>query len=1526
MAKVVSDEIMNLKIIVNGDEAQKQVTDLEEANVKLSATLKELNAEQKQVDAERKKEEKSINSLADKIDKLKISLSSKQAADVEEIKILKNQQAAYDKTSLQYQSIQTKIEKVRASSVAGTKGLENSIQSLTGQQNKIKSTYDVTISKSSELKTKIAGLGRELVDNKLKISQTVASMDIMSLTSTQLNRKIGELAFTMKNMNPNLPAYKTAQVEMQRLRQRADELRTGAAASSRSIGSLADSFNRYQGIALAVTATMTGVALSLQSVIDLNNKLADAQTTVSKTTGMTKEEVDALTKSFSEFNTRSSRMDLLKISEIGGRLGVPKQEIKDFTQEVDKAYVALGDGFTGGVEAVANKLGKIKGLFKETKDLQIATAMNQIGSAMNELGAAGAASEENIAEFVLRVGSLPNALKPTIGDALALGAAFEESGIDAERAGTAYTNFISTAAKNTKGFAEVMRVPEKQIKDLINTNPTEFFLQFANGLKGMDATDLAKTLEYLKLNDQYVKGILGSASENTDKFRASMELSNRSLIEATSLQEEFNKVNNNAAAVYDKVRKKFIGMFTSETVAKSLNWIISAIGKLIGAVDDADGKYRAFANTFIFMTKIITIAVVSIFSYNAALILSGLTLESVKAKLLSYTIIQKVNNLLNQSGALFQNLYTASMLRAQIAYYKLTGATAAQTLAQQRLNLMTKANPWGALLAVVVAIGAAYLLFAKRTNEAAEAQRALNDVKTTATKKVIDEKVEIEKLVAVLKSEITTNEQRENALKKLNSIIPDHIGLLTAQNIKTAEGVGIINRYIDALNRQAYAQALTDKKKELLSKQLDIQSNDIDKGWQDVGGVGTFLEKGLNRGSLKGEMTSSEAKQLDAMKSTVEVEKNLAKYIPLVQNAYRKRREELIANTNQYKVLDAEQKKMMLTDPGAFLGDTTPDYKTDFGGPAKATTTKKTQFEKDSDSAKKAYENMRKKILDSAENFDQKELERAAKLEDAKADIMQEGFLKEYLQIKADEQKQLADIEKEKYSDKDYQQIDRIIAKEKGALKKQFESIKEEWKRNDADYSSMQLLETEKTKFKLATLNEKYTKLALKKQEDDLKKLIDGYKDQTNIALFENDTVEKQRAFLAGFGYSEDSLKKIRTWEEGRKEIEKYYQQKTLEDQVNFLKKKIQDFNVLMALNVITISPEQLDQIQKYKEQINELLAEITKLKNGESSGNSADFSSLKNIGGEKDILGLSPVQWQAMFTNTSNLETNIQKVGAAVQVAQQMFAAYYEFMAANEEAALRRAEYTADRKKRTLKTQLATGYINQETYKRLDLEADLELDKKKAEIEYNAAKRQKTMAISQVITSTALGIMNIWATQGINPIVAGILTGVVGSLGALQLATIIKQPLPIAPGAEEGYYPTIREQDGKMFNARRKRSSTGMYNEPTMLVGEGGASMPELVVSGRDLKRINPNIQRQYMQEISRVKGFEDGLYPSAKSSGNDEIMIEMIKTMKEFREVMQDIKDYGIEAKIAKTARTGKDLKEVIKSYEKLDNKSKH
>lgn len=1377
------------------------------------------------------------------------------------------------------------------------------------------------------LSKEILQTNRQINANAKEMERLRGEMDLTQMTMSQLKKEAALLRTNLNNMIPGTQASIDMQAQLDRVNARMAEVRTGANQTRSSFRSLADTFNHYQGIIVAGMAIFAGFALSVQQVIDRNNKLVDAQTAVAKTVNMTKQEVDDLTKSFSTFDTRTSRIDLLKIAETGGRLGIGKEQIKDFVKEVDKANVALGDGFAGGVEAVTDTLGKLKNLYGETKDLDMATAINQIGSAMNELGANGAATEQNIGDFALRLGSLPAKLKPTIAESLALGAAFEESGINAERAGTAYSTFVRNAATNSEKFAKVMGLSKKEVESLMNTDPLEFFLKFSEGMKGMDTTDLAKTMEYLKMNDQYVIATLGAASENTDRFRKSIELSNQSLTQATSLTDEFNKVNNNTSAIFDKVQKKFLGMFTSEAVANTLNFLIGTFGKFIGAIEDSEGTVTNFREMLVMMIKVITIAAISTLSYNAAMALTSLTLTGARAQLLSYTIIQKLNTALTQVGVVFQTAWNLAVGLGGVAIGRLTGFTALQTAAQTRLNLAMAANPFGAILALVTLLVGAYIAFGRETDKLIDKQRILNDVKTTSISKTIDEKNEIEKLVAVAKSESSTNDQRALALKRLNDIIPDHIGLLTAQNIKTAEGVGIINKYIDALNRQAYAEVVNEKKKELLKKQIDIQGKDIEKGWSNLGGVGSFLEQKLNSGNLEKEMSAQEAKRIDSMRKSADIEKELSKYIPMVRDAYRKRREELVENTRQFNIMNDEQKRLIASDPSAVLGsDSISNYNTNFSTEPKIKTTKPGSTSSADRRHQKEMDDMMKRGDQAAALARQIQLD----LEDARIEAMNEGYDKQIDTLNLQEMRKMEEIDKKKITDNEFLILNKKIETAKGNDKLLFQALRNSWLANNASLDELKLSEQQVFANKRQALQFKSEKEFLSDQNELHATALGQLQKEANEEIASYTTLAELKAGLKG-RIDDKELQRITTWAQGKEALNKIYQKRELDLQVAHLEAMVKLYE---GLDLGVLTPEQRKEVMKFLEEAGNKIAEFNAKKAGTNQDDKGDKKPTLGRKSPTDVLGLSTDDWAQMF---DNLQTGADKLGtvmAAVSALQNAFGAYYQFVEANEKRQVQQMEQNTNRKKRGLKKQLDEGYINQETYKKLTIKADEDLDKKKTEIAVKQAKREKQMAIISTIMNTAQAIMGIWAQfpKFDFGATAAIMSGVVGALGAIQVGTIMSQPLPTAQGYEDGFgmeYPITRQQDGKRFNVRRSRLKSGLVDRPTHFIA-GENRKVEMVVDNPTWKTYPQELKNAIHSANARANGFESGFNAKGgtktTSSGNDELMIKMMSLMSKNIEVLEYIRDTPPIAIIQKNARNGKEFDEMRQEFLDLKNKNKH
>lgn len=130
------------------------------------------------------------------------------------------------------------------------------------------------------------------------------------------------------------------------------------------------------------------------------------------------------------------------------------------------------------------------------------------------------------------------------------------------------------------------------------------------------------------------------------------------------------------------------------------------------------------------------------------------------------------------------------------------------------------------------------------------------------------------------------------------------------------------------------------------------------------------------------------------------------------------------------------------------------------------------------------------------------------------------------------------------------------------------------------------------------------------------------------------------------------------------------------------------------------------------------------------------------------------------------------------------------------------------------------------------------------------------------------------------------------------------------------------------MFQAKKQVSKSGIYDEPTMLVGEQGKNFPELVVSGKAMKSIDPKLKKDFMNEVARVEGFEKGFYPQLvmDSKTSDEVMKKILNALEKNTEALEKLERNGVRGVFEKNARTGKDLEEMQKEYRRLIEKNKH
>ena len=309
---------------------------------------------------------------------------------------------------------------------------------------------------------------------------------------------------------------------------------------------------------VAATAIAGGLLMSAKSAIEFQDQLAD----VAKTTGLEGKALEDYGNSILDLakTTRSSIDDLTKIGAIAGQLGIAPENLADFTKQANEFAVALGDDYAGGVEEAISSVGKLNKLFKDTKTLNPAESLQRTGSVLNHLSSVGSATASNMNDFLLRMGALPDALKPSYTETAALGATLEELGLNSEVASSGLTNLLIKAGVGVGAFAQQMKISSKSAQDLLNNNPAQFAVQFAKSFKGLNAVQIAKRLDDLNIKSNEVTKVIGLLSSGSELYTERLVQSNDAMREATSLTMEYATKNDTVAAKLKIAENNFEAM------------------------------------------------------------------------------------------------------------------------------------------------------------------------------------------------------------------------------------------------------------------------------------------------------------------------------------------------------------------------------------------------------------------------------------------------------------------------------------------------------------------------------------------------------------------------------------------------------------------------------------------------------------------------------------------------------------------------------------------------------------------------------------------------------------------------------------------------------------------------------------------------------------------------------------------------------------------------------------------------------
>ena len=1142
----------------------------------------------------------------------------------------------------------------------------------------------------------------------------------------KLEKDIKKLTPGTEEFNQKAAALKEAKAQFEYIKKEIEGVNDTLDKSGALLESTKGKFSKF---AEAVTTVVTGnlltdflsnIAGAAKDSVGELLEISDAMTGVEKTSGLAAEKVRELWNDFDALDTRTGKKELLDIAQIGGRLGITdKEQLREFTEEIDKIYVALGDSFQGGLEAVTTKVGKLKNLFEETKEQNYGEALNAIGSALNELGANGTASEENISDFATRIGQLPGALKPTISQTLGLGAAFEESGIDAEIAASGYSRFMSVAGTNVEAFAKQMRMSAEEARALFETKPEEFFLKFAQSMKGLGAEGTAEVLKGLKLNTLEVQKAVGAAGDNADRFRELMSLAGEAMEEGTSIQEEFNKVNNNTAAIWEKIKKVWKETFTSDLVQGFFSYIVQALGWLTGVTSKAGDGVKVFRERIAFLFKTLGVCVAAVVSYKAAVSLAAVATKQAWQQELLHNAALKIKTVLMQAGRAAALLYAA-------AKAALTGNIQRATAAMRAFNMATKLSPLGLLVGVIGAATAAYMAFNREQKQALTGQKLHNDAIKEANVQTAVEVNHLQQLLAVAKDVQKPYEERRRAVAELNRLVPEYNGNLTVETAQTEEAKKALDRYVESLRaaaREKYLKAIVDQKAEALAKaeysSLEENISWYQKAWNSVKSIGNM---------------------------SAAYQQNLVSSMENKSKRIKEAEQELKTATDQ--LMKEQAKKVEGSTTGA---DTTDTPLVGGSGDKEGKTAKAKDYSKEYEAAKRARleaeQALQKEIAQGLEESLDKQLATTEqKYNEKKFKLQQENATLE---------QEIGTLAAEKSNDPNREKA--IAEKRKlMELNKQIEVAYEQQKEQE-----------------LLQVREKYHAKEAERRVKERSREIEALRRQKSEEIIEIQSLADAKAQLKG-QLSERELAQLKTLEQAKKALRVQAEKELLEESLkNFEEQK----QILMGyLSTLTGEAkeklvEDITQIEDKMLQAREKLDDIKN--NKDAKEEKAAGQELEKV----DVLGFTAKDWEDTFSNLDEMSNRFKAVDMVVGAMSNAFSMFAQLQQNLNQKELATYTKSQEQQKQALLTRLNQGYISQAQYQKELKKLEEEAQAKKKELSVKQFQAQKAMNMMSIVANTATGIMRAYSDAG--PIAGSVFAAIVGALGAVQLGIVAAQQPP---------------------------------------------------------------------------------------------------------------------------------------------------
>lgn len=607
----------------------------------------------------------------------------------------------------------------------------------------------------------------QLVDN------TLAHLKTSSVRDLEYSMKI--LNQEMRGLDRGSEAFKQMQMQAKQLKTELEAVRAEGQAQQSWIGRTADWFNRMQGVILGAIAAVSGLTFTVKSCVEKFASMDEEMTNVRKYTGQTADEVERMNEDFKKMDTRTAREKLNQLAGDAGRLGITATSlVEEFVDGADKINVALGDDL--GDEAVS-QIGKLAQMFGEDKTKGLRGAMLATGSAVNELAQNSSASAGYLVDFTARVAGVGKQAGFTQAQIMGLASVLDQNMQQDETAATAVQNLLAKMFQDSAKFAKIAGLNVKEFSKTLKEDANGALLQFLAALRSKGGfAQLAPMFEEMKMDGSRATGVLTVLADKLDDIKVAQDLATKSYAEGTSIINEFNTQNESVQAQLDKAKKRFqdLAIELGQKLYPAARLCISSASltvHILSSIIDFVAKYRT-------------------------------TLITLTATIIALTVAETAHIVKLKAIAIWQNVVV-------------TGA--------KKLWAILAAHPYLAVAAAVTTLVAVIVDLSRKTDTAAKAQEALNDIRKEAQEQIVEEQNKLENLRRVAMDETRSLKDRYTAINELNRIVPNYNAQIDKTTGKYKENKQALDDYIKSLVHLYEVQGAKDKLKEIGKERADLE-------------------------------------------------------------------------------------------------------------------------------------------------------------------------------------------------------------------------------------------------------------------------------------------------------------------------------------------------------------------------------------------------------------------------------------------------------------------------------------------------------------------------------------------------------------------------------------------------------------------------------------------------------------------------------------------------------------------------------